>query len=264
MIMKQENSSGWNRENLKDPHRLPDKSLRIKTMFGRIARTYDLLNHLLSLNLDRRWRRRAVALARAGPGQSVLDLCCGTGDLALEFLTQHPDLGELIGIDFAEPMLIQAAAKSNRWRNAGKTDRCNSVIPKWLCGDVGCLPFMEARFDIVGCAFGMRNLQDVFLALRQIHRVLKPGGKILILEFALPHHKFIAWLYKWYFRLVLPLIGNIIAKDRHRAYQYLPASVERFETASRLSKLLQKTGFGVDYMEELSWAAVLVLVASKS
>ena len=99
--MNQENSDSWKRDHLKDPHRLADKSRRVRTMFSGTARTYDLLNHLLSLNLDRRWRRRAVELAQPGPGQAVLDLCCGTGDLALEFLKQQPDLSEVIGIDFA-------------------------------------------------------------------------------------------------------------------------------------------------------------------
>ena len=261
--MNQETNSSWRRDDLKDPHRAGDKRRRVRAMFSGIAGSYDLLNHLLSLNLDRRWRRRAVQLARVGPGQSVLDLCCGTGDLALEFARSHPDLAEIIGVDFAPPMLEIAAQKSEKLSRRQRHDRCNNIVFKWLCQDVEHLDLGADRFDCVSCAFGVRNLQDLPTGLKNIFHLLKPGGRVVILEFALPRNRLLGWGYACYFRLVLPVIGSIIAADRNGAYHYLPASVATFDAAVQIDSLLRKFGFTDIRIERLSAGAVLAFVALK-
>lgn len=262
--MNQETKSSWRRDDLKNPHRAPDKRRRVQAMFSGIAGTYDLLNHLLSLNLDRRWRRRAVQLARVQPGQSVLDLCCGTGDLSLEFARAQPDLAEIVGVDFAPPMLARAAQKTARLCRSQKHDRCKTIALKWLCRDVERLDLGENRFDCVSCAFGLRNLQNLSAALKQVYRMLKSTGRLVILEFALPDNQFLAWAYACYFRLALPVIGSIIAMDRNSAYHYLPASVSTFDTAAQIEKLLGKIGFKNLHVEKLSAGAVLAFVALKT
>jgi demethylmenaquinone methyltransferase/2-methoxy-6-polyprenyl-1,4-benzoquinol methylase len=252
----------WNRNNLKDPHRLPDKQRRVRTMFSEIAGTYDLLNHLLSLNMDRRWRRRAVELAQVAQGQSVLDLCCGTGELAMEFAKNQPHLHEIIGVDFSQAMLAQAAKKTQNSNDNG-TDRYNHSNIRWLCADAQKVPLPNERFDCVGCAFGIRNLADLPVGLEEIHRLLKPKGKMVILEFALPNNRLFRWAYMCYFRLVLPLIGGIISKDKHGAYQYLPDSVRSFKTAQQLDNLICQAGFTLVRSERLCVGAVLAVVAEK-
>jgi len=261
--MKQEGPSSWDRESLKNPHRQADKARRVRQMFSGIAGRYDLLNHLLSFNQDRRWRRRAVRRAEPRAGQRVLDLCCGTGDLAWEFVRQNPALGQVIGLDFAEPMLHRAAQKGPRRGAPARGSRGNEAPVKWICGDAQRLPLAEGSCDAAACAFGLRNLEDPGKALEELHRVLKPGGRLVILEFAWPKNGVISWLYQGYFRLVLPVIGNIIAQDRNRAYHYLPASVKSFATEVQLETRLRESGFKVMHREEWACAAVLVLVAGK-
>jgi len=257
--MIQEKKERWNHSNLQDPHVIPDKHQRVYAMFDSISGSYDLLNHVLSLNLDRLWRRKAVEMAQVGPGESVLDICCGTGDLALAFVRNHHDLGEVIGLDFVESMLEIAIQKSKQQAN----DRCNCVVPKWLCGDAQKLDFNDNRFDCVSCAFGIRNLQDVSAGLFECFRVLKPGGRLVILEFAQPNHPVLSWLYACYFRLVLPLAGSIISNDRNGAYRYLPESVRSFRTAEKLENMVQDAGFSAIHAERLSCGAVWALVARK-
>ena len=255
--------SSWRRDDLKDPHRLTDKRRRVRAMFSGIAGNYDLLNHLLSFNMDRRWRRRAVELARMQPGQSVLDLCCGTGDFAFAFARAHPDLAEVVGIDFSPPMLEIAQKKTKKFTRRSDYDRSKGVVFKWLCQDAEQLQLDPNSFDCVCCAFGVRNLQDLPTGLNNVFRVLKPRGRLVILEFALPAHRLLAWLYAGYFRLVLPVIGSIIANDRKGAYHYLPASVSTFNTAEQINNLMIKTGFTSVHVEKLTAGTVLAFVGHK-
>jgi len=232
-------------------------------MFSDIADSYDLLNHLLSMNLDRLWRRRAVKLARVGPGQSVLDLCCGTGDLAFAFAHAHPELSEILGVDFAEPMLRLARQKTDKFIRRQSHDLHNFVIPKWLCQDVEQLHLDPNRFDCVSCAFGVRNLQNLSTGLQNIYRVLKPKGRLVILEFAIPQKPLLAWCYAFYFRLVLPVIGSIIAHNSKGAYHYLPASVVAFDSAEQIVKSLENTGFTSVRVEKFTGQTVLAFVGHK-
>ena len=232
-------------------------------MFSAIADTYDLLNHLLSLNLDRRWRRQAAKLAQMQPGQKALDLCCGTGDLAFTFARLYPALQVVVGVDFSEAMLVIAKHKSKILLSRNDVDRCNIPNIRWLCSDAACLPVADRRFDCVSCAFGIRNLQNLSPGLQESFRVLKPGGRLVILEFAMPKNRLSAWLYAGYFRLVLPLIGSIISKDAKGAYHYLPESVRSFRSAEEVTEIIRKAGFEAVHVETLSGGIVAAYVARK-
>jgi len=232
-------------------------------MFSAIAGRYDLLNHLLCLNLDRRWRRQAVKLSQVQPGQKVLDLCCGTGDLAFTFAEICPEFKVVAGIDFSESMLRMAQKKSSAGSLRDNHDRCNALNIRWLCSDAECLPFANHQFDCVSCAFGIRNLQHLLAGLEESFRVLKSGGRLVILEFTMPKHRLRAWMYDVYFRLVIPLIGSIISTDTKGAYHYLPASVRSFRTTAELIETLESAGFEAVQVAKLSGGIVAAYTARK-
>jgi demethylmenaquinone methyltransferase / 2-methoxy-6-polyprenyl-1,4-benzoquinol methylase len=261
--MNQARNKAWTRTSLKDPHRQQDKRGRVQEMFSAIAGTYDLLNHLLSLNLDRRWRRQAVKLAQVRPGHRVLDLCCGTGDLAFTFAEIYPELEVVAGIDFSESMLRMAQKKTPIYSVGGNIDRCNMMDIKWLCSDAECLPFADGQFDCVSFAFGIRNLQHLLAGLQESLRVLKPNGRLVILEFTLPKNRLLAGLYGGYFRLVIPLIGSIISKDTKGAYHYLPESVRSFRTTEELIETIKDAGFEAVQVAKLSGGIVAAYTARK-
>ncbi len=188
-------------------------------MFAEIAPRYDLLNHLLSMGIDIRWRNRTVRLAGDPAGQPILDVCCGTGDLALAFRREHPAAVGVIGADFCRPMLAIAKRKAARLKQA-------SVY--FIEADALHLPFPDNTFGLVSVAFGLRNVSDTDAGLRELTRVCIPGGRVLVLEFTLPRIPLLAQLYRWYFHRILPRIGQALARNRQSAYNYLPASVEEF------------------------------------
>ncbi|MFQ3581403.1 MAG: bifunctional demethylmenaquinone methyltransferase/2-methoxy-6-polyprenyl-1,4-benzoquinol methylase UbiE [Chloracidobacterium sp.] len=208
-----------------------EKAQRIQAMFAGIAPTYDQLNHWLSLNIDKRWRRAAVqevADALARPGAQALDVCCGTADLAIE-------LGRLVptvGVDFCQPMLKRGMEKV---RQSGHPVTL-------LAGDALALPFADASFDAVTVAFGIRNVVDLDGALAEMHRVLKPGGKVAILEFSHPVVPGLKQLFGLYFTQILPRIGNAISGSGY-AYSYLPESVQHFPSQSALAAHMRQAGF---------------------
>jgi len=246
---------GWEKDSLKDPHRVADKHRRVQQMFARIAPRYDLLNHVLSFNQDVRWRKRAVALAKLGRGERVVDFCCGTGDLALAMAKAEVELGQVVGLDFCPAMLDIAKAKSS--------NRCKDLEIKWLRADAAATGLPEGSCDVVSCAFGIRNLAEPAAGLAEAFRVLKSGGRIVILEFAMPQNRVLGWIYSCYFRLVLPLIGGIISQDRHGAYRYLAESVRSFRTRVRLENMLCRAGFVNVAVEKLFFGAVLALLGQK-
>lgn len=211
---------------------------RVREMFAAIAGRYDLLNHLLSGHIDKRWRRLVARKLRDSTGSTgarILDVACGTGDLSL---TLSETTGAwVIGTDFCRPMLEIAARKTaNR-----KPD-----IP-WIEGDALRLPFRDCSFDAVTIAFGLRNLSDVERGLAELLRVLKPGGHVAVLEFSKPVIPGFRLLFNVYFTRVLPFLGGLISGSKS-AYQYLPDSVTRFPDQKELSSLMRKVGLeSVDY-----------------
>jgi demethylmenaquinone methyltransferase / 2-methoxy-6-polyprenyl-1,4-benzoquinol methylase len=223
-----------------------DASSKVREMFTQIAPCYDLLNHLLSLQLDRLWRARTARLLQSIVGRAdalVLDLCCGTGDLALALA--HAGKARVIGADFAHPMLVRAKEKTAAQSPAANPTAA-SPMP-FFEADALRLPFAGASFDLVTTAFGFRNLANYEAGLREIQRVLKPGGAIAILEFTEPPEGLWGDFYRWYFFKVLPKIGGLIS-GQHPAYAYLPKSVARFFRPNELAALLTNVGYqSVDY-----------------
>lgn len=222
----------WSRENLDDPHGVRDKARRVKAMFGAIAPRYDLNNRLHSLGQDQTWRRRAVAAAAVGPGEVVLDVACGTGDLAIAF--SRGPAGRVIGVDFAFEMLAVAQHKKP---STGRTPLA------YQAGDATRLPVGDASVDVVSIAFGLRNVADPGAAVAEFHRVLRPGGRLVILEFSRPTNPVLRSLYDFYFQRVMPRTAAIIAGDRSGAYQYLPRSVSTFLTRQATMELMRSHGF---------------------
>ena len=205
-------------------------------MFTSIAPRYDLLNHLLSFNVDRMWWRRTARtfdeiLNR--PDARVLDLCCGTGDMAFALRRQAgKSQARIVGADFSHAMLQRAAAKSSPQ---------SGVAPGWLEADALRLPFPDSHFDLVTSAFGFRNLADYNAGLREIVRVLRPGGECGILDFGEPKGV-LGSLYRIYFKQILPRVGTLISGVRG-PYAYLPASVERFPSPEEMLARMKQAGF---------------------
>ncbi len=212
-----------------------DKSgQRVRDMFGQIAPRYDLLNHLLSLNVDRYWRWRTVRRAPPEGTEPILDLCTGTGDLALAYHRAGQGRVGVVGADFCHPMLVIGQEKSAR---AGLGQGLTFVE-----ADAQCLPFPNERFQLVSVAFGLRNVSDTDQGLREMVRVCRRGGRVVVLEFSTPTWQPLRGLYLWYFRHVLPRIGQALARNRHEAYNYLPASVEEFPAGEALAARMRAAG----------------------
>jgi demethylmenaquinone methyltransferase / 2-methoxy-6-polyprenyl-1,4-benzoquinol methylase len=195
----------------------------VRTMFDRIAPVYDAMNHVMTAGLDRRWRRE-TAQAVVSPGDRVLDACCGTGDLALADLRAGG--ARVTGLDFSEQMLERARAKSSEI--------------DWVQGDALALPFADGSFDAATVGFGVRNLDDLESGLRELRRVLRPGGRVGILEITRPRGV-LRPFYKLWFDGLIPLAGKLLPGGS--AYTYLPASVRRFPEAKDFAELMRSTGF---------------------
>lgn len=227
--------------------------LCVGEMFDRIAPTYDFLNHLLSLGRDFAWRRRAAGLI-GGEGLKVADLATGTGDLLIALLRQRPDLTGAVGLDISERMLRVFQEKLQK---AGLADRVGL-----LCADASATPFSDGTFDVVTMGFGIRNTRDVFSTLREIHRILKPGGKALILEFSLPRNRIVRWCHLEYLRHGIPLIGAVISRDR-QAYRYLNESIEAFHPPGEFCDLMRDAGFTRVSSTPLTWGVASIFQGSK-
>jgi demethylmenaquinone methyltransferase / 2-methoxy-6-polyprenyl-1,4-benzoquinol methylase len=225
-----------------------EAAAHVREMFGRIAPRYDLLNHLLSLDIDKVWRRRVARKFRAVLSKAdarVLDLCCGTGDMAFAFRREAPAGAEITGSDFVPEMLVRARAKT----------AASSAKIEFVEADALALPFNDSSFDLVSCAFGFRNLANYDRGLQEIMRVLKPEGAIAILEFAEPRGKMFGGLYRLYFRHVLPRLGGLISGNA-QAYSYLPSSVTKFPDPDELQAKFERAGFSAVQYER--WTGGIV------
>jgi demethylmenaquinone methyltransferase/2-methoxy-6-polyprenyl-1,4-benzoquinol methylase len=222
-------------------------------MFDAIAQRYDFLNHVLSGGADWYWRWRAVRALRLGPSHTVLDLCTGTGDFALEAL-RRGRVARVIGVDFAGEMLRIGQRKLQR---RGWTRRAPLVR-----GDAMRIPLADASVDAVTIAFGIRNVQDPLVACGEMARVLVPGGRLAVLEFAMPRLPVVRHVYSWYFRRILPWLGRIVSRHGD-AYTYLPASVGSFFTPEAFTALLRSAGFEDVRPVQLTFGVVYLYVASR-
>jgi demethylmenaquinone methyltransferase/2-methoxy-6-polyprenyl-1,4-benzoquinol methylase len=203
-------------------------------MFDAIAARYDLLNHLLSAGIDRRWRARAIRSLALSGRETVLDLCTGTADLAIAACRATPGARRVLGVDFAGEMLRVGAAKLRAAAFDGRAALAR--------GDATRIPCADRSMDAVTIAFGIRNVQNPQRACDEMCRVLKPGGRLAVLEFAIPRTPFVRQLYLWYFRSVLPLVGRLVSRH-DAAYGYLPASVSAFASPEEFVTILRQSGF---------------------
>ena len=219
---------------------IKDPKTDVRKYFSEISGTYDLLNRVLSLGIDRKWRREAVQVLPHGPETRVLDLAAGTLDLSLTYLNGGP--GEIYGVDIAQAMLLQ-----------GKTKVSPTLDPRLhlVCADGLQLPFPDHFFDAAMCGYGMRNLPDNHEGLKELKRVLKPNASLLVLEFFRPNKILSKIFSQTYGRFVIPTIGKLISRN-NEAYQYLHQSVSDFYTLEEYKQLMEKTGFTVTRAKHLT------------
>ncbi len=203
-------------------------------MFDRIAPVYDILNHLLSFGRDFSWRRRLASAVDKNGKLRVLDLATGTGDTLITLLDRNPNIAEAVGLDISENMLTICRRKIARRKLAGRVSLVRADAS--ACGLAG------ESFDVVTMGFGIRNTPDALKTLTEIHRLLKPGGTVLILEFSMPANRIVRGFYLSYLRFFVPLLGRLLSGDNH-AYRYLDTSIENFHPIEDFCRLLQKAGF---------------------
>jgi len=222
-------------------------------MFDAIAPRYDLLNHVLSAGLDKRWRTRAIATLNLPASARVLDLCTGTGDLAIAAVQGGRSVS-VVGVDFAGEMLRLGLEKVR----AGALTR----VIRLVRGDATCIPLAGGSCDATTIGFGIRNVADPERALAEIARVLKPGGRLAILEFGQPRIPGIRTCYAWYFRYVLPLVGRMVSRHES-AYSYLPASVGNFPPPAEFIRMIEMQGFNKVRAVPLTFGIVYLYVATR-
>lgn len=225
-----------------------EQAHRVREMFAAIASRYDLLNHLLSVNIDKRWRRRVARLLHASlpvegsaaPRRArILDVACGTGDLS--FTLFESGEARIVGVDFCRPMLQIANSKAAK----------RGFEVPFIEGDALALPFRDGSFEAATIAFGLRNLTTVETGFAELLRVLKPGGKLIVLEFSKPTTPILRSIFRFYFTRVLPLFGGLISGSKS-AYQYLPESVSRFPDQNELASMMRRAGFEEVTFQNLS------------
>lgn len=229
----------WTDGLLKNPHLVADKRGRVQRMFAAIAPSYDLNNRLHSLWMDQHWRHKAVKLAGLTASDVVVDVACGTGDLSIAIhrgkgrsADRAAIPGKTIGIDFTYEMLPIARAKSSA-----------EAQLKYLNGDAQSLPLPDACADVVSISFGIRNVADPAAAIQEFRRVLRPGGRLIILEFSLPTNPILRGIYNFYFRKILPRTATLISGDKTGAYKYLPESVNTFIGREQMMGMIRDAGF---------------------
>lgn len=248
MNAQRETTPAWTDDALSRPHSAPDKRDRVQHMFNEIAPRYELVNTVFSGGRDAAWRRKAVSLAQVTAADDCLDVACGTGDLARAFASADPR--SVCGLDFAHEMLARALGRGDR-----RID--------WCEGDALALPFAGECFSICSCAFGVRNFADLDAGLREMHRVLRPGGRVVILEFTRPSNPVFRRLYEFYANVIMPRAATIVSADSSGAYRYLPRSVVSFLTASQMCEALRSAGFEDVRAKSLTLGVVTIYVGHR-
>jgi demethylmenaquinone methyltransferase / 2-methoxy-6-polyprenyl-1,4-benzoquinol methylase len=241
----------WSDDLLRDPHAVADKRTRVQRMFAAIAPKYDLNNRLHSFGMDQRWRRKAVKLAGVMRHDRVIDIACGTGDLSMAFKRameklepidgQHFVDPQVVGVDFTYAMLPIANRKSQIANDSEVGNRKSEIT--YLNADATALPLTDASADVVSIAFGIRNVQEPAKALAEFYRVLKPGGRVIILEFSQPRNRVIRFFNDLYCNKVMPTTATWISGDKSGAYKYLPQSVKTFMTRETMMQTMRDAGF---------------------
>ena len=242
---------------MSSPHLLDKREARIRRMFGQIAPWYDFLNHALSLNIDKTWRTKTTRLVPPDPADPapVLDLCTGTGDLALAYDRAANGTVPVIGADFCHDMLVRAIQKTT----AAKAD----ARVRFVEADAQALPFAADTFQIVTVAFGLRNVTDTDRGLAEMVRVTKPGGRVAILEFSRPRNRVCGRVYTAYFRHVLPRVGQLLSRSRENAYRYLPESVLTFPDYDALADRLRGHGLTDVWYKPFTFGVATLYVGKK-
>ncbi len=231
----------------------------ISAMFNNIAGSYDLLNHLLSFGIDKRWRKKLISGVISKNPHKVLDIACGTGDLTFALYKRGI---EVTGLDIAQKMMDIANEKCERYTLSEKfPSKINP--PQFICASADSIPLEDSTFDAVTIGFGIRNFENRGESLLEINRVLKSGGTLAILEFATPRNKIWKWFFGLYFLKLLPLIGKIISKDKH-AYSYLPLSVSTFPQYQEFASELEHFGFTNINYTSLTGGVAIMYVAQKN
>ena len=225
----------------------------IRKLFDNIAPDYDKLNHILSMNIDKGWRRKAVKeLLDTQEPLNILDVACGTGDFTIEIAQKAPAGSKVTGIDLSEGMMKIGREKI----------KAAGVDAQMVHGDCEELPYADNTFHRISVGFGVRNFEHLEIGLQQMHRVITPGGKLVVLELSVPSNPLIRWCYKLYFLKILPTIGGWISGDRG-AYEYLPASVLRFPAPDRFMQMLRQAGFNKVTHRSLTMGICRMYIAIK-
>ena len=227
----------------------------IRSMFASISRRYDLLNHLLSLNQDRRWRRKAVETSGLREGARVLDVCTGTADLAIAYSKGIGATGLVVGTDFCPEMLHLGMQKLAREPSGGRVGL--------MAADTLDLPFADETFEVVSVAFGIRNVSDLRAGMSEMARVAKQGGRLVILEFSLPENRLVRGAYMAYFTRLLPIVGRAVSRARNDAYSYLPGSVIEFPSKDEMCRLMKECGLLHVSAKKLSLGIVTLYAGEK-
>lgn len=254
---KRANAPAWSNERLAgDPHADSEKARRVERMFAAIARRYDLNNRLHSFGRDQYWRRRAVELCDLKPGDDVLDVACGTGDLAEQFA--RAGARSVTGVDFTQAMLDLAIVKARQLARSA-----DQPLPRYEHGDAMNLRFDDGSFDVVSIAFGIRNVNDPAAALAEFHRVLRPGGRLVVLEFSTPRNPIVRFGNAVYCKRIMPLTATLIARDRSGAYKYLPRSIETFLDVQQMGQAIEAAGFSQVQAHPMTFGVCTAHVATR-
>jgi demethylmenaquinone methyltransferase / 2-methoxy-6-polyprenyl-1,4-benzoquinol methylase len=224
---------------------------QIQAMFNAVAPRYDFLNRLLSAGYDRRWRKLAVNEFDSVANKTFLDVATGTADITLEIVCRQPSSKKIIGMDFSQSMLELG------------NNKVSGLNINLISGSAENIPLKDKTFDGVITAFGVRNFSDAKQGLREMYRVLKPKGKIVVLEFSFPQNVLLQWLYRLYFENILPFTGRIISRHKS-AYSYLPASVANFPQGNDFKKMLEESGFEDVFLKELTLGIVTLYTGMKN
>ena len=216
----------------------------VRNLFTRVASKYDLMNDVMSVGVHRFWKECMLDWLAPRPGQDLIDVAGGTGDIAFEFIERAKGSANAVILDLTESMLAEGKKRTNM--------KGNSSSIHWVCGDAMFLPFAGSSFDVYTISFGIRNVSDIQKTLSEAYRILRPGGRLMVLEFSTVSNEMLSWIYDKYSFNVIPFLGGIVANDRN-SYKYLVESIRKFPDQEEFSDMIKQTGFGQVRFRNLSF-----------